>query len=431
MDAISLIFVQIEKSNIGPLKESVWNFDQRQTENVLQGILNINDVVDVEVFDAENKSIHKKSKPAKGSSFVEQNFLLYDGKSEQAFGRCYVRVTKENLYKRLVDKIIYFTITQSIKTMIISFLIFLVFQFLITRHIVALTRHIMGVDLSSMKPIEKASLKRSAKDDEITYLNDVLFEQFEKVRLLSIDNMALLKEKDEIIQQKDLASIQSARLAALGEMAGNIAHEINNPLAIIQGYTDLLIDSVESSDSKKTKEHCENIQRHSQRLYKIVQSLLQLTKDSKHASKENCDISEIVEHVLNITKVRIKDLGITLEQNILDKSFWISCNKTAIGQVILNLINNAIDALEGSESGKIAVEIWEHANGVAIHVIDNGPGVPKELEKKIFDPFFTTKTAKKGTGLGLSLSIKIVENHGGKLTYERRNEESHFIVWLP
>lgn len=141
-------------------------------------------------------------------------------------------------------------------------------------------------------------------------------------------------------------------------------------------------------------------------------------------------VKDLVEGNLALAIDRIKNSGIDLEIHIDPKAKLI-CYPSFISQVLLNLLNNAIDALENAAVKKILVSAYVEKNWIHIAVSDSGPGVPKEIEKKIFEPFFTTKTFGKGTGLGLSISKGLVQVHEGELLYNRDNNMTTFIVRLP
>jgi signal transduction histidine kinase len=141
-------------------------------------------------------------------------------------------------------------------------------------------------------------------------------------------------------------------------------------------------------------------------------------------------VAELIESNLALALDRIKNLGIALDIQI-DPNAHVICYPSFVSQVLLNLLNNAIDALENSEFKRIEVKAFVEKNWIHILVSDSGSGVSKDIESKIFDPFFTTKSFGKGTGLGLSISKGLIEVHEGELLYLRGDKLTSFVVKLP
>ncbi len=256
------------------------------------------------------------------------------------------------------------------------------------------------------------------------------------IRLLSIiiNNFAVAIEnirlyKDLKIQMQRLKEaqeqlIQAAKLAAIGELAANIAHEINNPLTTILGYTELL---KEEDDMETIKNDLDIIENESLRARDIVQQLLEFSR-KRPLKIEQVDLYEILEDVKKLVLPNLKEKSIKLieEKSELPK---IEADRNQLKQVFLNLINNAIQAMHSG--GILKIVTGKKDDTVMIEITDNGTGIPDEVLPRIFEPFFTTKK-EKGTGLGLPISYRIVENHGGKIEVKSKlNVGTTFRVYLP
>lgn len=230
-------------------------------------------------------------------------------------------------------------------------------------------------------------------------------------------------------------SSHNAKMASLGEMAAGLAHEINNPLTIIQGFSDKLIKSIERNDldSDKLERYAEKIHNTTKRIDTMVQGLKVFSKSSGESSMELSRVEDIINDTLSFCSERFRCSGVDL--NIVcdvKEDVYINARAVEISQVLLNLLNNAFDELEGSEliHSWIKIETKQDNDFVYISVEDSGLGITDELKDKIFDPFFTTKDGAHGTGLGLSISSTIIKNHKGQL-YLDNSVTTEFIIKLP
>jgi signal transduction histidine kinase len=235
----------------------------------------------------------------------------------------------------------------------------------------------------------------------------------------------------EVLKQRDLL-VESAKFQSLGQMASNLAHDINNPLFTIQGKLHQMRNllSRDQLDLERCDQIVESAESTLLRLSQIVKGISTFAREGRGDQMISISVKELIENNLALAMDRIKNLEIELKIEIDPKSIII-CYPSFISQVLLNLLNNAIDALDFSDVKVIEVRAYSEKNWVNIAIIDSGPGVPKEIEKKIFDPFFTTKTIGKGTGLGLSISKGLIEVHEGKLLYERSDSRTTFLIKLP
>jgi len=216
---------------------------------------------------------------------------------------------------------------------------------------------------------------------------------------------------------------RSAQLAALGTIAAGVAHEINNPIQGIMNCASLIARSLENKD--RVSDLSQKILGESKRVAKITQDLLYYSKDARIEMKES-DISQIIGGALTLISTKIKHQGISLQVEIQKNLPLVTIQPQSMQQVILNLIDNAADALEekqDSPDGKvIEVKVFLNEensnNGIEIDVIDNGCGMAKDVMSRALEAFYTTKPSSKGTGLGLSIVNDLVNKNGGKLFIE-------------
>lgn len=238
--------------------------------------------------------------------------------------------------------------------------------------------------------------------------------------------------EDELeISRKQL--IQSAKLSALGEMAGGIAHEINNPLAVIDSRSRHIRRALLSNppDIDKALEFAQIIESTSESIAAIVKGLKTFSRSGENDPLTRCNLNDIINDTLVLCAERFRQRGIELK---VDKSFEgaeIEARSVQIAQVVLNLLNNAYDAIEALPEKWINLSFQDLGDKLKILIMDSGTGIPADIRDSIMQPFFTTKAVGKGTGLGLSVSKGIIEDHKGTLAIDSTCPNTCFVVLLP
>jgi len=247
----------------------------------------------------------------------------------------------------------------------------------------------------------------------------------------------LIRMEHEKAMSDDLV-VQSSKMAALGKLAAGIAHEINNPLAIIGEKAGWMKDLMEKEDIRSSENFGEfadcikKIERQVDRSRTITHRLLRFGRRLE-PTEEVVDINRILAETITFleNEAMYRDIKVTTEYD--DRLPQMITDSAQLQQVFLNIINNAIDAV--GKGGAIGIKTSQNSgNGrnVVIEIADNGPGIPKEILGRIFDPFFTTKNSQEGTGLGLSISYSIMEKLGGRISVaSEENEGTTFTITLP
>jgi two-component system NtrC family sensor kinase len=251
---------------------------------------------------------------------------------------------------------------------------------------------------------------------------------------------AMMKEMEQMERKKaaaDEISIQSAKMAALGKMAAGIAHEINNPLAVISEQAGWMKDLLKTEDLAKVEnfqefaEAVRKIEQHMNRAKTVTHRLLGFARRMEPVS-EKVHINRVLDETIDFLENEARYRNIDIQTNYASDLPAITSDSTQLQQVFLNILNNAIDAIGKDGEILIRTSFIAKNNAVAIELSDNGPGIPKEALNKIFDPFFTTKEVGKGTGLGLSISYSIVEKLGGRIMVaSQEGEGTTFTIYLP
>jgi two-component system sensor histidine kinase DctS len=247
-------------------------------------------------------------------------------------------------------------------------------------------------------------------------------------------DISVKKEQARLLEEQRVKLVSSSKMVALGEMAGGIAHEINNPLAILQGRANQLSSLLETgvhADVLRVREVCEKIQNTVQRIAKIVLGLRRFARDGSGDAFQMTLISDVVRETIALCHQKFIVSGIDLRWSCPVNEVAAYCRSVQISQVVLNLLNNAAYAIEDQPTKWIEIRLTQNGTGNWLSVRDSGDGVPPELAERIFEPFFTTKPPGIGTGLGLSISKGIIEEHGGILNYQRSEGHAEFTIFLP
>jgi PAS domain S-box-containing protein len=220
----------------------------------------------------------------------------------------------------------------------------------------------------------------------------------------------------------------SERLAAAGQLVSGVAHELNNPLQSIIGFTELLIESERRSGSTAD---LEQVRAEAQRAAKIVRNLLAFVRRST-VERSAVSLNALVQATLDLRRYELSMSNITLDEHYAEGLAVVVVNKEEIQQVVLNLLLNAEQAMQRAGVGRrLAVRTSATPDGPAVDVHDDGPGVSPTSAARIFEPFFSTKDAGEGTGLGLSIALGIAQAHGGTLALIPSRSGACFRLTLP
>ncbi len=224
----------------------------------------------------------------------------------------------------------------------------------------------------------------------------------------------------------------NAKMVALGEMAAGVAHEINNPLAIVRTRASQLRRLISSGrfEASQSITFLQEIESTIVRMAKIIDGLRSFSRSNDVDHSTTVPLRKLLDDVTGLCQERLKNHGVQLEVRLSDE-VELNCRPVQIEQVLINLVNNAYDAIQGSENPWIRIEATKINQSIQIRVTDSGRGISDEIADKLMQPFFTTKPIGKGTGLGLSISIGIAEAHLGKLFLNRECENTQFVLELP
>ncbi len=243
---------------------------------------------------------------------------------------------------------------------------------------------------------------------------------------IDIPKIVLIIEDITEKEKLEAQIIETEKLAVIGKMAAALAHEIKNPLTAISASAYRIKSKAKKLNEDKIVEFSEKIETHSERARNIIDRVLNYSKPSYH-KLEYLNIKDILRQTLEFIEHSLKGKKIKIRTN-LRKNIYINGDKNALQQVFINILMNAIEALENIENGIIEIDLDKNENYAVVTIKDNGEGIPDEIKEKIFEPFFSTKD--KGTGLGLSVVDRIVKDHGGEI-YVNNKDGTTFVIKLP
>ncbi len=259
-----------------------------------------------------------------------------------------------------------------------------------------------------------------------------------------LDRKSLLVTTSDITQRLEIEQqlIQSSKMATLGEMATGVAHELNQPLSVINSASDFFIRKVnkdEGIEGQTLLKLSTKIASNVERATKIINHLREFGRKSD-LSLEKVRINEVLQRTCEVLSQQLKVRGIEVMWELQEDIPMIMADPLRLEQVFINLLLNARDAIEeklelsGDEpyGGEIKLKTSCHGDEVTVEICDNGPGIPESIKNKIFEPFFTSKEVGKGTGLGLSISYGIIKECGGRIqAVSRKNVGTCFVITLP
>ncbi len=253
------------------------------------------------------------------------------------------------------------------------------------------------------------------------------------VRIIGVNRDITQKvESQKALENERARHLSAAKMASLGEMASNIAHEINNPLAIIMMRVQQLRSGIHAPlvDLESVEVNLKKIEHTTMRISKIIKSLRSFSRDASLDPFEKTPLSKIINETWEICGPRFSSSQIQVEFKIPDH-LELECRPSELAQVFMNLLNNSFYAVASQAEKKVVIMAEELNTELKLTFVDSGPPIPLPVRKKIMQPFFTTKPIGFGTGLGLMISQTIVENHRGKIELLENVPQTTFIIRLP
>lgn len=295
------------------------------------------------------------------------------------------------------------------------------------------TQSILCVPLVSRDKVIGAIEVMNPRHGRFTAHDLQLLESLAPQATIAIENAFLfesIKTQMAELERTQGQLLQAEKLSAIGELVAGVAHELNNPLTAVVGYSQLLL---ETCQDQEMCEDLERINREAQRSARIVQNLLAFARQQS-SEKRSIELGQVLDKAIDLLAYQLQVDNISLVREISPEPMIVLGDRYQLQQVFLNLVTNAYQAMHKAYGRGTLTIRTERAGGqrARIYFADDGPGVPPEIASRVFDPFFTTKDVGEGTGLGLSICLGIVQEHEGRIWLDTEVERgATFVVELP
>jgi signal transduction histidine kinase len=284
-------------------------------------------------------------------------------------------------------------------------------------------------------PIKYAS-EKTGQSKSLLVSSVPLFEDSETQPssvLVTLLDVTLHKLREKEFNQQQALLFQAGKLTALGEMAAGIAHEINNPLAILSGKITIMKQMIQRNTKLNVDtliDHFDKMEQTTLRISKIINMMRKFSRTENRDPFEVKSIRDLIEETFSMCRAVLSSEFVEVRMPLAE-DFYIFCNPIQMEQVLMNLLQNARDAVRNEKEKWIEINCNDIGDSIQITCTDSGPRIPDDIAAKIMQPFFTTKEIGKGTGIGLSISKSIITQHKGTLVLNRQHPETQFIIQLP
>jgi len=436
----------IERNNLEPISKLLWDYNEGQLMTQVQSLSSLPQVVKVSLKSNDSDFKFEANHPtalSDPSKNIIKSYNLSYGESKEKVGQLQIEYNRNHIFQKLYDKLLFIVVTQVLKSLLITTVLYLTFKALVTQRLLKIFNFVEELNANKFEKIESrkffpkdSNYQHSFLSDEITLIKKVILKMAYRTRKYNeIARTQIKSAMDEVEQQKAMA-VQANKLAAIGELAASVAHEINNPLSVIQSRAELMKkmrSDVSENQRFNFDKNTEALEKMTIRINKIVKSLLGFSRSGAGEDFSIVRIQEIMSdmQMLSFEKARKKNIQIEIDCPDIE----LQCRPIQLSQVLTNLINNSIDAIEHTENPWIKIKCYlSDSSSISyfnLVVSDSGHGIDKEVQKKLMQPFFTTKARGKGVGIGLNISKNIIREHGGQLALDDQSINTTFHLRFP
>ena len=345
-------------------------------------------------------------------------------------------MVKKGTFEAIAYRGLAYFAAHGLKTLFVGILLLLMVQVLITRHLNEISKFVKSHNQGKGKGWKDLELDRSTQEeDELSRLVQAINEMGLLVDRDRSKSESKITEMTQELERQNAASIELSRLSSLGEMVAGIAHEIKNPLHLLNANVHMLKKALQKENikSEKISRRIDSFEKTLWRVDAIVKSLLNYARQGKTDPFEAIGPEELFETTLGICEemARSKGIPITVSIDVFDRNqTQIVGQPIGLSQVLINLVKNSMDEIEKIEERWIELSLKEEEEHFLVTCRDSGNGIPKEVADRMFESFFTTKPTGKGTGLGLGICKRIVNLHGGSIWVDHQDTHTKITFSL-
>lgn len=422
------------------LSEPLYTYNQVSIENITNSFFEEwnRTVVKIEVFDSNGTLFFSKSdanlyNPLHELDKLEKAIVFND----KTIGKVVVYSDYsyyQSIFKKWALGLILYTVFV---ITILNLFFFFMLNKLIGKPLFRLTKELEKLQTNDYSAKIKEDYRDELKDiaEAFNVAIEKIKDRDEKINLYAQSLEVMVEKRTMERDEQKIKAVNAARLASIGEMSAQIAHEINNPLTVI----DVLAFQMTRKHGKDSSEELpdeiiklQKIRNMVERIQKIITSVKKISRDGHNEEYRLFPLNEFLESIKDLTSFKM--LSSDIEFRLINQSSITELygQEIPLSQVIINLINNAVDAISVLPKPRfIECRIYDKNNRVYFSIKDSGNGIPLEIRKKMLNPFFTTKESSRGTGLGLSISLEIIRAHQGELYYVEGSTHTEFEFYLP
>jgi len=411
----------IETTMSPAIAESIWKDDRVQLNKLLQGINQLEFVDANKLYLTNGERLEYVANESKYARTYSINIV----REAQQLGAMELVVSVEAIFNHMLGQLYIILIKNGLKTAVVVFFMFMLFRSLVGRHLLRMISFMQQRKQLDTKPILQLNRTRDEKEDEL----DELAASFNQlINRIEEENRAKLHEINQR-QQAEKQIVHLERVGTMGQLATGLAHELNQPLAGIMGYSDIALRlSKQSNTDPQLRECLTKIGDEAERSAKIIQRTRSFIR-REPIKDETVNLADVVQQSIDIMAHRALQAGVEIKFHPAE-AVWVCMSLIQIQQVLVNLINNAVEVLEHQAGARVELTLFKENGDVCLSVLDNGPGLDEEIQTHLFEPFRTTK--ENGLGLGLVICRNLIEAAKGKLSAKNHPQKgAEFLIRLP
>lgn len=420
--------------------EPIWSYDEDLLEDLARVMVASPDefVRDLYVKDRDGITIVEVSdgSPVTTDDIVEEFPILHQG---ETVGSVTMRARPQGIWEIFEGLQMLIWTAAALVSVTIAIVSFLVLERLLSRPLAELIENLDQVEKANykirLKQVYSAELETLAKAFQRAIGG---IEQRDRELSRHTSNLAdLVEARTQERDKERMNALHAAKLASIGEISAGLAHEINNPLTVIQGTVSLLEHQIETSSLKNNPDsgamngHLEKISAMVQRITRIVKSLKYFAREGANDPSLEFSANSMLKEVQSLMTMQMNQSRVSFYVELPAEEIRLSGQEVQLSQVVVILLQNALDAVRGRIEATITLRLRGTQEHCLIQVEDNGEGLTDIDENKIFQPFFTTKAVGEGTGLGLSIAHGIVKQHEGIVRVASRGSPTLFEISIP